>query len=168
MLLNARNKLVTRQLQAQYGCTTNLDLKVFCVSNKWYDKYNSTEGQGNPIQIRASGIPQLRAFCCLIPAQAQFEAVAHFLDVQIPGLLKGIDLWTKSGQATRASGLVTAVAKPVGVSKTVFENVSTLPNSSVLTKELESIINDAQNNSIRVAQSLVTDVMSKLESVQLD
>jgi hypothetical protein len=48
-------------------------------------------------RIDLSGIPELRCFCQLIPAKVQFEAVATFLDHQVPTLLGSIRQWLVQG-----------------------------------------------------------------------
>jgi hypothetical protein len=125
LLLKARNKLVTRELQSQYGKHTSNELRVFCVSNKSYSKHVFEEETGDKMQIAASGIPELRTFCCLLPAEAQFEAATHFLESEIPDLLGELDLWTKSGQkGNNTKTLPATILKTEEIAQTFFDEVS--------------------------------------------
>jgi hypothetical protein len=91
-------------------------LEVFCVSNKWYEKYCP---KGNAEFVQASGIPELRRFCHTISADAQFREVKNFLKARMSACLNSLDIW--------ASSLLNAQDKP------------TL-NASILTK-LDNIRN---------------------------
>lgn len=68
-------------------------LDVFCVSNKWYEKYCP---KGNTEFVEASGIPDLRRFCHTVTADAQLNEAKHFLRSRLSALLNTLDLWASS------------------------------------------------------------------------
>jgi hypothetical protein len=68
-------------------------LDVFCVSNKWYEKYCP---KGNTEFVEASGIPDLRRFCHTVTADAQLNEAKHFLKSRLSALLNTLDLWASS------------------------------------------------------------------------
>ncbi|KAK4106678.1 hypothetical protein N658DRAFT_389285, partial [Parathielavia hyrcaniae] len=65
-------------------------LDVFCVSNRWYDKYSR---KGDVELVRASGIPALRQFCYSITAEAQLREARHFLQASVFSLVSSVELW---------------------------------------------------------------------------
>ncbi|KAI5462790.1 hypothetical protein BGZ63DRAFT_352526, partial [Mariannaea sp. PMI_226] len=91
LLVQARNSHVKENLQRVYASEMDgRTLPVFCVSNKWYEKYCP---KGNTELVQASGIPELRRFCHTITAEAQFHEVNHFLVAKSSALLNSLDLW---------------------------------------------------------------------------
>lgn len=68
-------------------------LDVFCVSNKWYEKYCP---KGNAQFVEASRIPDLRRFCHTVTADAQLNEAKHFLRSRLSALLNTLDLWASS------------------------------------------------------------------------
>ena len=68
-------------------------LDVFCVSNKWYEKYCP---KGNTKFVEASGVPDLRRFCHTVTADAQLNEAKHFLKSRLSALLNTLDLWADS------------------------------------------------------------------------
>jgi hypothetical protein len=68
-------------------------LDIFCVSNKWYEKYCP---KGNTKFVEASGVPDVRRFCHTITADAQFNEAKHFLKSKLSALLNTLDLWASS------------------------------------------------------------------------
>ncbi|CAG2005293.1 unnamed protein product [Fusarium graminearum] len=94
LLVQARNEHVKRNLQSVYSSEMNgRTLDVFCVSNKWYEKYCP---KGNAQFVEASGIPDLRRFCHSVTADAQFSEAKHFLSSRLSALLNTLDLWACS------------------------------------------------------------------------
>ena len=69
------------------------NLDVFCVSNKWYEKYCP---KGNNTFVDASGIPDLRRFCHTLTADAQLNEAKHYLGSRLSALLNSLDLWANS------------------------------------------------------------------------
>jgi hypothetical protein len=94
LLVQARNEHVKRNLQSVYSSEMNgRTLDVFCVSNKWYEKYCP---KGNAQFVEASGIPDLRRFCHTVTADAQLNEAKHFLRSRLSALLNTLDLWACS------------------------------------------------------------------------
>ncbi|CEI60224.1 unnamed protein product [Fusarium venenatum] len=94
LLVQARNRHVQTNLRNVYSSEMNGgNLEVFCVSNKWYEKYCP---KGNARFVEASGIPDLRRFCHTVTADAQFNEANHFLKSRLSSLLNTIDLWASS------------------------------------------------------------------------
>ncbi|KAL9562087.1 hypothetical protein ACKAV7_014010 [Fusarium commune] len=94
LLIQARNQHVKENLQNVYSSEMNgRSLDVFCVSNKWYEKYCP---KGNTDLVKASGIPELRCFCHTLTADAQFNEGKHFLRSRLSALLNTLDLWASS------------------------------------------------------------------------
>ena len=76
--------------------TRQYELKVFCVSNRYYEGTNISSVDARDIARSVSGIPELRQFCHTVVAEAQFHAAINYLDVKCLGLLKQLELWTES------------------------------------------------------------------------
>ena len=68
-------------------------LEVFCVSNKWYEKYCP---KGNTRFIEASGVPDVRRFCHTVTADAQLNEAKHFLKSRLSAMLNTLILWADS------------------------------------------------------------------------
>lgn len=94
LLIEARNEHVRQNLQSVYSSEMEgRMLEVFCVSNKWYEKYCP---KGNTKFVEASGVPDLRRFCHTVTADAQFNEAKHFLKSRLSALLITLDLWADS------------------------------------------------------------------------
>lgn len=73
------------------------DLKAFCVSNTLYDKHRKA-GPASASQIlELSGIPTLKKYCESLSAEAQFKALAAFLEHQVPTLVGSVRQWLLQG-----------------------------------------------------------------------
>lgn len=105
LLIRARNDHVREGLQQTYASeTTNGEtLDVFCVSNKWYEKYCP---KGSTALVRASEIPELRRFCHTVAADAMLGEAMYFLQSKLSSLLNSLDLWATSSLARDAGGAV--------------------------------------------------------------
>ena len=68
-------------------------LDVFCVSNKWYEKYCP---KGNTNFVEASGVPDVRRFCHTVTADAQLNEAKHFLKSKLSAMLNTLNLWADS------------------------------------------------------------------------
>ncbi|KAF5589898.1 uncharacterized protein FSUBG_11004 [Fusarium subglutinans] len=94
LLVQARNGHVKTNLQSAYSSEMDgRSLDVFCVSNKWYEKYSL---KGNTEFARASGIPELRHFCHSLTADAQLSEAKHFLRFRLSALFNTLELWATS------------------------------------------------------------------------
>lgn len=69
------------------------NLDVFCVSNKWYEKYCP---KGNDKFVEASGVPDVRRFCHTVTADAQLNEAKHFLKSRLSAMLNTLNLWADS------------------------------------------------------------------------
>lgn len=97
-LIETRNRKVTRRLRDQYQPTApNNNLKVFCVSNTRYWQYRSRPLEIARPVLALSGILDVRRHCISIVAQSQFRAANNFMRVEIPALLRSIEMWVRSG-----------------------------------------------------------------------
>ena len=91
LFVAARNERVASGLQAAYATRAPAGrLDVFCVSNKWYNKFSR---KGNAELVQASGIPALRQFCHSITANAQLREARHFLQARLFALVNSAELW---------------------------------------------------------------------------
>ena len=96
--MERRNAKVRTELISEYSANVmNGDLKVFCVSNTDYLSYRNDESPIARKYSDLSGIAAMREYCQLIPAEAQFRAVAGFLEHQVPTLVGSIRQWTLQG-----------------------------------------------------------------------
>ena len=94
LLVQARNDHVRESLRKMYSSEVgSKSLDIFCVSNKWYEKYCP---KGNAEFVRASGIPDLRRFCHSITADSQMGEAKHFLTSRLNALLNSLGLWASS------------------------------------------------------------------------
>ncbi|KAF4472847.1 hypothetical protein FALBO_253 [Fusarium albosuccineum] len=94
LLIQARANHVKENLQNVYSSEMEgKRLDVFCVSNKWYEKYCP---KGNNEFVEASGIPELRRFCHTLTAEAQLNEAKHFLKSKLSTVLNSLDLWASS------------------------------------------------------------------------
>ncbi|EAW15335.1 uncharacterized protein ACLA_060020 [Aspergillus clavatus NRRL 1] len=90
-LISRRNKSVTEALMSSYTA------KVFCVSNKLYSEYCSLDSDQADGYLQLSGIKELRRYCQLVPADAQFRATKSYLQNQVPALLGSLKQWALAG-----------------------------------------------------------------------
>ncbi|KAI1057394.1 hypothetical protein LB507_011543 [Fusarium sp. FIESC RH6] len=94
LLVKARNEHVKRNLQSIYSSEMQgRSLEVFCVSNKWYEKYCP---KGNTKFVEASGVPDVRRFCHTVTADAQLNEAKHFLKSRLSAMLNTLNLWADS------------------------------------------------------------------------
>ncbi|KAF2801711.1 uncharacterized protein BDZ99DRAFT_528183 [Mytilinidion resinicola] len=113
-LVQGRNDRVRASLHETYSDRVfERDLRIFCVSNVEYSEYRNEDVTLGGPHVNLSGIPELRQYCQLIPAAAQFGAVAAFLEHQVPSLLGSIRQWLLQGTdgltAERADALRAAL-----------------------------------------------------------
>ncbi|KKK20944.1 hypothetical protein AOCH_004180 [Aspergillus ochraceoroseus] len=93
LLIETRNRDANQKLSKKY----NRVVKVFCVSSQLYTKHRADGRQQASEYIDLSGILELRQYCQLVPAQAQFQATSAFLENSVPALLKSLDQWILAG-----------------------------------------------------------------------
>jgi hypothetical protein len=92
MYMSARNKFVKDNIQKAYLAKVpkGQQFDVFCVSNKFYEKYRHGS-QTN--MVKASGIPALRAYCHNIMADMQLKAAQKYLTSDLANLLNFLENW---------------------------------------------------------------------------
>jgi hypothetical protein len=69
------------------------DMKVFCVGNHDYLTNCNGDSEQEKAYVELSGIPQLRAFCLSIPAEAQMHHVANFFRFRVPSAIASVTMW---------------------------------------------------------------------------
>lgn len=101
----AANNLPTRKKKAQVDyrnskTTTGMaampsrkDMKVFCVGNNDYLTNCNGNSEQEKAYVELSGIPQLRAYCQSIPAEAQMRQLATFFRFKAPSAIASVTLW---------------------------------------------------------------------------
>ncbi|KAL8950134.1 MAG: hypothetical protein Q9222_003811 [Ikaeria aurantiellina] len=70
-----------------------LNVKVFCVGNRDYEGFGYRCEEARDHAVRGSCIPELRRFCHSVVAQAQYRASMHFLEVELPTLIRSCEVW---------------------------------------------------------------------------
>jgi len=68
------------------------------VSRELYENYRGGERGQAADYIRLSGIPELRQYCQLVPADAQFRETDTFLRIRVPALLGSLNQWVLAGE----------------------------------------------------------------------
>ncbi|KAL4941621.1 hypothetical protein BDV06DRAFT_194026 [Aspergillus oleicola] len=105
LLMESRNELAIGWLSTRY----QPNAKVFCVSSRLYTDHRGDFREQATEYIRLSGIPELRQYCQLVPAAAQFKATSTFLQNHVPALLLSLNQWVLAGSnnvtAERAQSL---------------------------------------------------------------
>ncbi|MCJ1479142.1 hypothetical protein MMC13_007826 [Lambiella insularis] len=97
IFITARNNSIKEDIIKNYSSlATQHELKVFCVSNRYYDGEIFDTNTAKDLARSLSGIPELRQFCHTVVAEAQFYAAVHYIDVKCLGLLRQLDLWTQA------------------------------------------------------------------------
>lgn len=79
------------------------------MSNTLYAKYCASRTQQAERYLALTGIRELRAYCQLVPAEAQMEAISTLLKHEVRPLILSLRQWALSGAdsvtAERAAGL---------------------------------------------------------------
>ncbi|CAM1503171.1 Fc.00g079470.m01.CDS01 [Cosmosporella sp. VM-42] len=100
-LVRTRNTFVTRELRAKYNQrAADNEIKIFCVSNKFYwDHREEPRNISRPF-LDLSGIIELRKHCVSIVANTQRRIATRYMKDEIPAFLAQVDLWVQSGART--------------------------------------------------------------------
>ncbi|KAJ5232893.1 hypothetical protein N7468_005849 [Penicillium chermesinum] len=93
MLVNERNNRIGAELSAKHDGTT-----VFLVSNTLYSDHRDEQDDESEAYVRLSAIKDLRKHCQLVPAEAQMQATAAYLEHQVPALIGSLRQWILSGR----------------------------------------------------------------------
>ena len=81
-------------------------LKVFCVSNRYYEGKGFTATKAKDLARSVSEIPELRQFCHTVVSEAQLHAAIYYLDVKCLGLLQQLELWTQATETENNEPLI--------------------------------------------------------------
>jgi hypothetical protein len=104
LLLNARNTRVRTDLKDKYAADFKPGyLPVFCVDNRIYQTCRNMQ------EANLSGIPELRKFCCSIPAKAHFRSANHYIGTELPSLISSVDFWIQAASDPGTRSLTTIV-----------------------------------------------------------
>jgi hypothetical protein len=124
--METRNRKVTRSLRAQYQSRVPNDnnLKVFCVSNARYWEYRLRPLEIANSVLTLSGIIDVRRHCISIVAQSQFRAANNFMRIEIPALLRSIEIWVRSGAGDINAERRLAIRECVDAIEREFQAVS--------------------------------------------
>lgn len=149
-MIQTRNEHITARLRRRRN-----DVHVFCVSNELYSGYRLNESVHAQDYLELSGIPQLRRYCQLVPAAAQFRFVAMFLEHRATAVLRSVRQWTLAGldnvTAERAETLrqvlstVEKVFYEVGNSDGIFSLANFIRRSSCETQTSKHFRRDLRN-----------------------
>lgn len=116
---------MTESLHSHYRDTVpNSNLKVFCVSNTRYWDYRLRPLEISRPVLALSGILDVRKHCVSIVAQSQFRAASQFMRVEIPALLRSVEIWLRSGAGDITTERRLAIREVVQAIETGFHNVS--------------------------------------------
>ncbi|KAF2263942.1 hypothetical protein CC78DRAFT_581063 [Lojkania enalia] len=98
LLIDRRNNEITTQLINNYsGDVKDGNLEIFCISNKDYFAHRYDEQRLAESRLELTGILGLRKYCHSIPAAAQFDAAAAFIEHEVPAFLGSLKQWSVSG-----------------------------------------------------------------------
>ncbi|KAH9883404.1 hypothetical protein F4778DRAFT_801988 [Xylariomycetidae sp. FL2044] len=96
-IMETRNGEIKAKLLRLYGpVIPGNELRVFCVSNKYWENREKPKDIALP-KLELSGIIELRKHCISIVAESQLRAARTFIRDGIPALLGDLDLWVQSG-----------------------------------------------------------------------
>ncbi|KAE8370056.1 hypothetical protein BDV27DRAFT_140731 [Aspergillus caelatus] len=126
-LVESRNLRVTRQLLQNHGA----EVRVFCVSNEWYSKYRQDANRHADTYIGLSGIRELRRYCQLVPAEAQFRFTAAFIEHRVPAVVRSVKQWALAGSDDVTAERADALRQVLRDVENVFRERLILRNSEV-------------------------------------
>lgn len=91
-LIQNRNRRITEELRRN-----GRDIRIFCVSNDMYSNNRRDTMPHSEDYFNLSGIPELRRYCQLVPAEARFLFVVSLLQNRVPAVLGSIKQWALAG-----------------------------------------------------------------------
>ena len=71
-------------------------MDVYCIGNKDYEGREIWDSEARSLAVQGSGVPDLRKFCRSIPEKANLKEAVQFTSVDVPDLLKSLELWVQS------------------------------------------------------------------------
>ncbi|KAB8270563.1 hypothetical protein BDV30DRAFT_228831 [Aspergillus minisclerotigenes] len=126
-LVESRNLRVTNQLLRNHGA----EVRVFCVSNEWYSEYRQSANRHADTYIGLSGIRELRRYCQLVPAEAQFRFTAAFIEHRVPAIVRSVKQWALAGSDDVTAERAGALRQVLRDVEKVFRERLILRNSEV-------------------------------------
>lgn len=117
-LIRSRNERTETSLR-EHG----VDDRVFCVSNDLYSEHRRSGLPHADEYLDLSGIPQLRHYCQLVPAEAQFRFSATFLEHRAPAVLRSVKQWTLAGLDNVTAEKAKALRQVLSNAERVFREV---------------------------------------------
>ncbi|RMZ42023.1 hypothetical protein CA14_010444 [Aspergillus flavus] len=139
-LVESRNLRITNQLLRNHGA----EVRVFCVSNEWYSEYRQSANRHADTYIGLSGIRELRRYCQLVPAEAQFRFTAAFIEHRVPAIVRSVKQWALAGSDDVTAERAGALRQVLRDVEKVFRERLILRNSEVrkLPRRLEDRFRD--------------------------
>ncbi|OJJ42340.1 hypothetical protein ASPZODRAFT_125698 [Penicilliopsis zonata CBS 506.65] len=138
-LIQTRNQKITSQL------TAGNEIRVFCVSNTMYRDRRNEEPPMAEKYIGLSGIRELRRYCQLVPADAQFRAVEAFLKGPAPAFVRSVQQWTLTDADSITVERANSLRRVLGEVETVLcgrlasdSDLRTLPRR--LTRQFNAVL----------------------------
>ncbi|PIG85793.1 hypothetical protein AARAC_011290 [Aspergillus arachidicola] len=126
-LVESRNLKVTSQLRRNHGA----EVRVFCISNEWYSKYRQDANRHTDTYIELSGIRELRRYCQLVPAEAQFRFTTAFIEHRVPAVVRSVKQWALAGSDDVTAERADALRQILRDVENVFRERLILRNSEV-------------------------------------
>lgn len=117
-LIQSRNERTEISLR-EHG----VDDRVFCVSNDLYSEHRRSGLPHADEYLDLSRIPQLRRYCQLVPAEAQFRFAAAFLEHRAPAVLRSVKQWTLAGLDNVTAEKAKALRQVLSNAEGVFRQV---------------------------------------------
>ncbi|CEJ60465.1 hypothetical protein PMG11_09038 [Penicillium brasilianum] len=90
------------------------DMKVFCVGNNDYLTNCNGDSEQEQAYVELSGIPQLRAYCQSIPAEAQMRQLATFFRLNVPSAIASVTLWASGAFDGEQKAKATDISELLG------------------------------------------------------
>lgn len=111
-----RNQAITKDLQEKYSEYTKdpYKLPVFCISNTAYEKHQTGYSKRDPpvLDLQGTGLPALRRYLKLTPAQGRFNDIRFVVNQQLPSLLASFELWCAKTHMKRKKEIEDIVTEP--------------------------------------------------------
>ncbi|KAB8261079.1 hypothetical protein BDV32DRAFT_137730 [Aspergillus pseudonomiae] len=126
-LVEGRSLRVTNQLLRNHGA----EVRVFCISNEWYSQYRQDANRHADTYIGLSGIRELRRYCQLVPADAQFRFTAAFIKHRVPAVVRSVRQWVLAGSDDVTVERAVALRQVLRDVENVFRERLILRNSEV-------------------------------------
>ncbi|KAF2195110.1 hypothetical protein K469DRAFT_681465 [Zopfia rhizophila CBS 207.26] len=143
-LVEHRNNFIKADIRAKLSRKAmNNEPKIFCVSNKDWETYRYSEVEKSVADrhLLLSGVVDLKRYCQTIPAEAQFKAVASFLQGRVPALATSVSQWLLKGSVDLEAERAEKLRKVLGKVQDDFDAWS-----QVLSTLRDNLRSDFRNN----------------------